>query len=210
MPVEVMAKRGFETLVFGPLKPVGLVNPATGKDDAYAVVQLRQDNSEGTLYNMVGFQTNLKWGEQKRVFSMITGLENAEFVRYGVMHRNTYINSPMLLNRYYQMRKHEKLFFAGQITGVEGYVESASSGILAGYNMAAMLNGRTMLEPSTKTAIGSLVSYISNDGITKFQPMNANFGIIDGLNERIRNKQERYNKIALRALETLKNQLAIQ
>ena len=141
---------------------------------------------------------------------MITGLENAEFVRYGVMHRNTYINSPMLLNRYYQMRKHEKLFFAGQITGVEGYVESASSGILAGYNMAAMLNGRTMLEPSTKTAIGSLVSYISNDGITKFQPMNANFGIIDGLNERIRNKQERYNKIALRALETLKNQLAIQ
>ena len=210
MPVEVMAKRGFETLVFGPLKPVGLVNPATGKDDAYAVVQLRQDNSEGTLYNMVGFQTNLKWGEQKRVFSMITGLENAEFVRYGVMHRNTYINSPMLLNRYYQMRKHEKLFFAGQITGVEGYVESASSGILAGYNMAAMLNGRAMLEPSTKTAIGSLVSYISNDGITKFQPMNANFGIIDGLDERIRNKQERYNKIALRALETLKNQLAIQ
>ena len=126
MPVEVMAKRGFETLTFGPLKPVGLVNPKTGKDDAYAVVQLRQDNAEGTLYNLVGFQTNLKWGEQKRVFSMIPGLENADFIRYGVMHRNTYINSPRLLNRYYQMRQHPKIFFAGQITGVEGYVESAS------------------------------------------------------------------------------------
>ncbi len=136
MPVEVMAKRGFETLLFGPLKPVGLINPKTGKDDAFAVVQLRQDNKEGTLYNLVGFQTNLKWGEQKKVFSMIPGLGNAEFVRYGVMHRNTYLNSPGLLNKYYQMINHPKLFFAGQITGVEGYVESASSGILAGYNMA--------------------------------------------------------------------------
>ena len=196
MPVEVMAKRGEQTLVFGPLKPVGLVNPKTGKDDAYAVVQLRQDNKEGTLYNLVGFQTNLKWGEQKRVFSMIPGLENAEFVRYGVMHRNTYINSPTLLNKYYQMEKYPKVFFAGQITGVEGYVESASSGILAGYNMAAMLNGK-----------GALPLYISNSANTKFQPMNANFGIIDGLNERIRNKAERYNKIANRALDIMKDKL---
>lgn len=207
MPVEVMAKRGEQTLVFGPLKPVGLVNPKTGKDDAYAVVQLRQDNKEGTLYNLVGFQTNLKWGEQKRVFSMIPGLENAEFVRYGVMHRNTYINSPTLLNKYYQMKKYPKVFFAGQITGVEGYVESASSGILAGYNMAAMLNGKDMFEPDSKTCIGALPLYISNSANTKFQPMNANFGIIDGLNERIRNKAERYNKIANRALDIMKDKL---
>lgn len=204
MPVEVMAKRGFETLVFGPLKPVGLVNPKTGKDDAYAVVQLRQDNKEGTLYNLVGFQTNLKWGEQKRVFSMIKGLENAEFVRYGVMHRNTYINSPQLLNRYYQMKKHPKIFFAGQITGVEGYVESASSGILAGYNMARLLKGESMFEPDKRTAIGSLPLYISSTANGNFQPMNANFGIIEGLDERIRKKAERYNKIALRALDIIK------
>lgn len=207
MPVETMAKRGFETLVFGPLKPVGLINPKTGKDDAYAVVQLRQDNMDGTLYNIVGFQTNLKWGEQKRVFSMIPGLENAEFVRYGVMHRNTYINSPLLLNRYYQMRKYPKVFFAGQITGVEGYVESASAGILAGYNMAKMIKGEKMFEPDSKTSIGALINYISNENIIKFQPMNANFGIITGLDERVKNKQERYNKIALRALDILKKQL---
>lgn len=207
MPVEVMAKRGEQTLVFGPLKPVGLVNPRTGKDDAYAVVQLRQDNKEGTLYNLVGFQTNLKWGEQKRVFSMIPGLENAEFVRYGVMHRNTYINSPVLLDRYYRMRKYPKIFFAGQITGVEGYVESASSGILAGYNMAAILSGGDMFEPDMKTCIGALPLYISNEANTKFQPMNANFGIIEGLNEKIRNKAERYNKIANRALDIVKEQL---
>jgi methylenetetrahydrofolate--tRNA-(uracil-5-)-methyltransferase len=210
MPVEVMAKRGFETLTFGPLKPVGLVNPRTGKDDSYAVVQLRQDNKEASLYNLVGFQTNLKWGEQKRVFSLIPGLENAEFVRYGVMHRNTYINSPKLLNRYYQMRKYSNVFFAGQITGVEGYVESASSGILAGYNMAKMLENEPMFEPDIKTSIGSLPLYISNEGITKFQPMNSNFGIIEGLNERIRNKAERYNKIAVRALEIIKTQLKEQ
>ncbi len=207
MPVEVMAKRGFETLLFGPLKPVGLTNPKTGKDDAYAVVQLRQDNISGTLYNLVGFQTNLKWGEQKRVFSMIPGLENAEFVRYGVMHRNTYINSPVCLNKYYQLKNNPKIFFAGQITGVEGYVESASSGILAGFNMAKMLLGEEMYEPDIKTAIGALALYISNESISAFQPMNANFGIIEGLNERIRNKQERYSKIAQRALETLKNSL---
>lgn len=203
MPVEVMAKRGEQTLTFGPLKPVGLVNPKTGKDDAYAVVQLRQDNAEGTLYNLVGFQTNLKWGEQKRVFSKITGLENAEFVRYGVMHRNTYINSPTLLNQYYQMRKYPKIFFAGQITGVEGYVESASSGILAGYNMSLLLQNKDMFEPDSKTCIGALVKYISNPSNTKFQPMNANFGIIDGLDERIKNKVERYNRIAMRALQIM-------
>ena len=207
MPVEVMAKRGFETLTFGPLKPVGLVNPKTGKDDAYAVVQLRQDNKEATLYNLVGFQTNLKWGEQKRVFSMIPGLDNAEFVRYGVMHRNTYINSPKLLDKHYRMREYPKVFFAGQITGVEGYVESASSGILAGYNMAKMLMGEEMFEPDNKTCIGALPLYISNPANDKFQPMNANFGIIEGLGEKIRNKAERYNKIALRALDILKNQI---
>ena len=206
MPVEVMAKRGFETLTFGPLKPVGLVNPKTGKDDAYAVVQLRQDNKEATLYNLVGFQTNLKWGEQKRVFSMIPGLDNAEFVRYGVMHRNTYINSPKLLDKHYRMREYPKVFFAGQITGVEGYVESASSGILAGYNMAKMLMGEEMFEPDNKTCIGALPLYISNPANDKFQPMNANFGIIEGLGEKIRNKAERYNKIALRALDIVKNQ----
>lgn len=207
MPVEAMAKRGRETLTFGPLKPVGLVNPKTGKDDAYAVVQLRQDNEQGTLYNIVGFQTNLKWGEQKRVFSMIPALHSAEFERYGVMHRNTYINSPKLLNKYYQMDKRQKIFFAGQITGVEGYVESASSGILAGYNMARFIKNEKMFEPDIKTSIGSLPLYISNSSIDKFQPMNSNFGIIEGLNERIRNKAERYNKIAVRALNIVKTQL---
>ena len=207
MPVEVMAKRGEQTLLFGPLKPVGLTNPKTGKDDSYAVVQLRQDNREATLYNLVGFQTNLKFGEQKRVFSMIPGLSDAEFVRYGVMHRNTYIDAPRILNKYYQMKKYPKVFFAGQITGVEGYVESASSGILAGFNMAKMLLGEDMFEPSSKTAIGALPLYISDESIEKLQPMNANFGIIDSLDRRIKNKVERYNAIALRALETVKEQL---
>lgn len=206
MPVEVMAKRGEKTLTFGPLKPVGLVNPKTGKDDAYAVVQLRQDNRQGTLYNLVGFQTNLKWGEQKRVFSLIPALKNAEFVRYGVMHRNTYINSPKLLNKYYQFKSAPKLFFAGQITGVEGYVESAASGILAGYNIARYIKGLPMWEPDTKTAIGSLAMYISDSSIDRFQPMNANFGIMEGLSEKIRKKTDRYNKIALRALEIVKKQ----
>lgn len=204
MPVEVMAKRGRETLTFGPLKPVGLTNPKTGKDDSYAVVQLRQDNRQGTLYNLVGFQTNLKFGEQKRVFSMIPGLENAEFVRYGVMHRNTYINSPLLLNKYYQMKKYPKIFFAGQITGVEGYVESASSGIMAGYNMAKMLEEKPMFEPDIKTCIGALSLYISDESVKKFQPMNANFGIIEGLQVRIKKKAERYAEIAKRSLEIIK------
>ncbi len=207
MPVEVMAKRGFQTLTFGPLKPVGLVDPKTGKDNAYAVVQLRQDDASGSLYNMVGFQTNLKWGEQKRVFTMIPGLENAEFVKYGVMHRNTYINSPMLLDKYYRMRKHPKIYFAGQITGVEGYVESASSGIMAGYNLAAVLCGRTAPEPSPQTASGALALYISNSANTKFQPMNANFGIIQGLDTRVKNKQERYRLIAERALGVISNRI---
>lgn len=204
MPVEVMAKRGFQTLTFGPLKPVGLINPKTGRDDAYAVVQLRQDNSEGTLYNLVGFQTNLKWGEQKRVFSMIPGLAEADFVRYGVMHRNTFINSPKLLDKYYRMKKAPKIYFAGQITGVEGYVESASSGIMAGYNMACELLGYPMTELNSKTVTGALVSYISNESVTDFQPMNANFGIVEGLDVKIRKKQERYGKIAERALEEIK------
>jgi len=207
MPVEVMAKRGEKTLTFGPLKPVGLVNPKTGRDDAYAVVQLRQDNMSGTLYNLVGFQTNLKWGEQKRVFSMIPGLENAEFVRYGVMHRNTFINSPVLLDNLYRMKKYPKVFFAGQISGVEGYVESASSGIWAGYNLAAILNDEKTLVADNKTCIGALANYISNSANTKFQPMNANFGIIESLDCRIKNKQERYRKIAERALEVLRESL---
>lgn len=207
MPVEVMAKRGEKTLTFGPLKPVGLVNPRTGKDDAYAVVQLRQDNKSASLYNLVGFQTNLKFGEQKRVFSMIPGLENAEFVRYGVMHRNTFINSPVILNEFYQMRKYPKIFFAGQITGVEGYVESASSGIMAGFNLANIIEEKEEFIPDARTCIGALALYISDESIKKFQPMNANFGIIYGLDERIKKKTERYEKIAQRSLEILKNKL---
>lgn len=207
MPVEVMAKRGEQTLLFGPLKPVGLINPKTGKDDSYAVIQLRQDNKEASLYNLVGFQTNLKWGEQKRVFSMIPGLENADFVRYGVMHRNTFIDAPRVINKYYQMKKFPKVFFAGQITGVEGYVESASSGILAGFNMAMMIKGKPMFEPSSKTAIGSLPLYISNEAIENLQPMNANFGIIDSLDRRIKNKVERYNAIASQALDIVRKQV---
>ena len=202
MPVEVMAKRGRETLLFGPLKPVGLKNPKTGKDDAHAVVQLRQDDMAASLYNLVGFQTNLKWGEQKRVFSMIPGLENAEFVRYGVMHRNTFINAPEVIDRFYRMKKHPKIFFAGQLSGVEGYVESASSGLLAGYNMARLLKGMPMYEPDIKTAIGALPLYITT--AEKLQPMNANFGIIESLDKRVKNKVERYNLIAQRALETVK------
>lgn len=209
MPVEAMAKRGEQTLLFGPLKPVGLVNPKTGKDDAHAVVQLRRDNMEDTLYNLVGFQTNLKWGEQKRVFSMIPGLRNAEFVRYGVMHRNTYLQAPRVLDRYYRMKKYPKVFFAGQITGVEGYVESASSGILAGLNMAKMIHEEELFEPNAKTAIGALPLYITNEGIEKLQPMNANFGIIEGLEKRVKGKKtERYRLIAERSLELLKEQLA--
>ena len=201
MPVEAMAKRGRETLLFGPLKPVGLVNPKTGKDDAHAVVQLRQDDKAATLYNLVGFQTNLRWGEQKRVFSMIPGLESAEFVRYGVMHRNTYIDAPNVLDCLYRMKKYPEVFFAGQITGVEGYVESASSGLMAGFNLARIIKGKKPLMPSSKTAIGSLPIYITS--AVKLQPMNANFGIIDSLDKRVKNKVERYGMIAQRALGAL-------
>ena len=206
MPVEVMASRGFQTLTFGPLKPVGLVNPKTGKDDAFAVVQLRQDNREATLYNMVGFQTNLKFGEQKRVFSMIPGLEHAEFMRYGVMHRNTFLQAPLVLDSLYRCKKYPKLFFAGQITGVEGYVESASSGIMAGFNVARIVCGQKPLMPDSKTCIGALPIYITGK-TSRLEPMNANFGIIDSLDERIRSKQERYAKIAQRSFLTLKESL---
>ncbi len=203
MPVEQMAKRGEMTLLFGPLKPVGLENPKDG-NLPYAVVQLRQDNKGATMYNIVGFQTHLKFGEQKRVFSLIPGLENAEFLRYGVMHRNTYINSPKLLNKYYQTKRCEKIFFAGQITGVEGYVESAASGLSAGLNMLMMLNGKEMIDFTSFTAIGALSNYISNTQITDFQPMNVNFGIMEPLGERIRKKKEKNEKIALRSISLVK------
>ena len=206
MPVEVMAARGVDTLLFGPLKPVGIANPKTGKDDFYAVVQLRQDNAAASLYNIVGFQTHLKFGEQKRVFSMIPALKNAEFARYGVMHRNTFLNSPELLNKYYQLKSNPRIFFAGQITGVEGYVESASSGLLAGLNMARLLAGQEMLDFTNKTAIGALVNYVADGTVKHFQPMNVNFGIMEGLTERIKKKRERYEAISARALELIGNE----
>ncbi len=202
MPVEVMAKRGEQTLLFGPLKPVGLIDSRTGKR-SYAVVQLRKDNATGTLYNLVGFQTHLTFGEQKRVFSMIPGLENAEFVRYGVMHRNTYINSPGLLTPYYSLKEQRDLYFAGQMTGVEGYVESAASGLMAGLNLARRILGQDEVLFPQETAIGALAHYISDESVTNFQPMNINFGIITSLDTRIKNKQERYTAISLRALDIL-------
>jgi len=204
MPIEVMAKRGKQTLLFGPLKPVGLVDPRTGKQP-YAVVQLRQDNTAGTLFNMVGFQTHLKWGEQKRVFSLIPGLENAEFVRFGVMHRNTFINSPKLLRPTYQYRDRENLFFAGQMTGVEGYVESAASGLIAGINAARFALGQDPLVFPEDTALGSMAHYITTADFRHFQPMNANFGLFPPLEERIRNKKEKNEAIAHRALERIRN-----
>jgi methylenetetrahydrofolate--tRNA-(uracil-5-)-methyltransferase len=202
MPIEVMAKRGIKTMLFGPLKPVGLEDPKTDKRP-YAVVQLRQDNAAASLYNLVGFQTHLKWGEQKRVFRMIPGLENAEFVRYGVMHRNTFMNSPELLLPTYQSRKNENIFFAGQMTGVEGYVESAGSGLVAGINAVRLFNGEELVEFPQETAIGSMAHYITHTSGKHFQPMNANFGIIKDLPTRIRDKKERYTAIAERALQAL-------
>lgn len=204
MPIETMAKRGEDTMRFGPLKPVGLPDPRTGRDP-YAVIQLRQDDTKGTLYNIVGFQTHLKFGEQKKVFSMIPGLENAEFARYGVMHRNTFIQSPKLLDRYYRLRSNTNIFFAGQITGVEGYVESASSGLMAGLNLARILNGKTPLDFTDETAIGALSHYVSNAATRDFQPMNVNYGIMAPLEIRIRNKQEKNKLISERALNTLKS-----
>lgn len=199
MPVEIMAKRGEQTLLFGPLKPVGLRDPNTGKE-AFSVVQLRQDNKEGSIYNMVGFQTNLKWGEQKRVFSLIPALKNAEFLRYGVMHRNSYINSPKLLNGEFRLLSNPKIYFAGQITGVEGYVESAASGMMAGISAARALQNKESIILPKETMLGALSDYISNASIGEFQPMNANFGIIAPLNERIRAKKDRYSKLAERSL----------
>lgn len=202
MPVEVMAKRGPQTLLFGPLKPVGLVDKRTGIR-SHAVVQLRKDNTDGTLYNIVGFQTHLKFPEQKRVFSMIPGLENAEFVRYGVMHRNTFINSPKSLTKYYSCKNRKTLFFAGQMTGVEGYVESASSGLVAGLNLARTINGSAPIDFTKYTATGALSNYISEGSCGAFQPMNVNFGIIEPLETRIKSKAERYEAISKRALEKL-------
>lgn len=202
MPVEVMAKRGMDTLRYGPLKPMGFTDLRTGYRP-YAVVQLRQDNEEGTLYNMVGFQTNLKFGEQKRVFSMIPGLENAEFMKYGVMHRNTFINSTKLLDNTYNLKSNNNIFFAGQITGVEGYVESISSGLVAGINAANMILGKSKKQFPKETVIGALAKYISTEN-EKFQPMNANFGILPELDgEKIRDKKLRYTKLADRALENI-------
>ncbi|MFC0233069.1 FADH(2)-oxidizing methylenetetrahydrofolate--tRNA-(uracil(54)-C(5))-methyltransferase TrmFO [Vagococcus entomophilus] len=212
MPIEVMASRGIKTMLFGPLKPVGLEDPKTGKRP-YAVVQLRQDNAAASLYNLVGFQTHLKWGEQKRVFQMIPGLENAEIVRYGVMHRNTFMNSPKVLKATYQLKANEELFFAGQMTGVEGYVESAASGMVAGINAARFVKGEPLIEFPNETAVGSMAYYITHTEGKHFQPMNANFGIFPELPERIRDKKLRYEAIASRALqatEKVKKQLTEQ
>lgn len=202
MPIEEMASRGEDTMRFGPLKPVGLVDPRTGKE-AYAVVQLRQDNAAASLYNIVGFQTHLKWPEQKRVFGMIPGLENAEFVRYGVMHKNTYMNSPQLLDNKFSLRKNGKFYFAGQMTGVEGYVESAASGLMAGLHAARAALELPEIEFSNLTAHGALVNYISNSEVKNFQPMNVNFGLIAPLGRKIRNKREKNAMIAQRALEEI-------
>ncbi|MCI6488296.1 MAG: methylenetetrahydrofolate--tRNA-(uracil(54)-C(5))-methyltransferase (FADH(2)-oxidizing) TrmFO [Clostridiales bacterium] len=202
MPVEVMARRGVDTLRYGPLKPVGLKDPRTGKEN-YAVVQLRRDNADGTIYNMVGFQTHLTWGEQKRVFSMIPALRNAEFVRYGVMHRNTYLNSPRLLDRYYRLRSEPRISFAGQMTGVEGYVESAASGMLVGIETAARVLGLPPVDFPQETAIGALGLYISGGSVGDFQPMNINFGIITPLDHRVKGKRNKNAAISARSLEII-------
>ena len=202
MPIEVMAKRGIDTLRYGPLKPVGFDDPRTGKRP-YAIVQLRQDDTDGIIYNIVGFQTNLKYGEQKRVFSIIPGLENAEFVKYGVMHRNTYINSTKLLDNTYCLKKNENVFFAGQITGVEGYVESISSGLVSAINACQKYFGKEKIIFPETTMVGALAKYISTEN-DKFQPMNANFGIVPELNEKIRDKKLKYGKLADRGIADLK------
>ncbi len=203
MPIEIMAKRGDRTLAFGPLRPVGLSDPRTGLRP-FAVVQLRQDDAAGTLYNIVGFQTNLKFGEQRRVFGMIPGLEHAEFVRYGVMHRNTFLNSPGKLDPWYQVKAREGLYFAGQITGVEGYIESAASGMVAGIDLARKLLGKPRIAFTAQTALGALGTYVSSYAGKEFQPMNISFGIIEGLPNPPRNKQERYTRIAERSLAKIR------
>ena len=202
MPVEVMARRGVDTLRYGPLKPVGLRDPRTG-EESYAVVQLRKDNADGTLYNLVGFQTHLTWGEQRRVFAMIPALKEAEFVRYGVMHRNTYLNSPQLLDRYYRLRSEPRLRFAGQMTGVEGYVESAASGLLVGVETAAEVLGLEPVDFPQETAIGALGLYISGGSVGRFDPMNINFGIISPLGYRVKGKRNKNAEISRRSLEIL-------
>ena len=202
MPVEVMARRGEQTLCFGPLKPCGLPDPKTGKEP-YAVVQLRRDNAMGSVYNLVGFQTHLTWPEQKRVFSMIPALKHAEFLRYGVMHRNTYLNAPKLLDRYYRVKGDERLIFAGQITGVEGYVESTASGCLAALELARRIEGKPPIDFPQETAIGALALYISHEGVENFQPMNVNFGIMPPLGYRVKGKRNKNAALSQRALEAL-------
>ena len=202
MPVEVMARRGEDTLRFGPLKPRGLIDPKTGKEP-YAVVQLRRDNADGSIYNLVGFQTHLKWPEQRRVFTMIPALRNAQFLRYGVMHRNTYLDSPRLLDRYYRLKADPRIAFAGQMTGVEGYVESCASGFLAGVELARRLNGQTPIDFPAETAIGALGLYVSNGSVGDFQPMNINFGIIPPLDHRVKGKRNKNAELSQRSLEIL-------
>ncbi len=202
MPVEVMARRGEDTLRFGPLKPRGLVDPKTGKEP-YAVVQLRRDNADGSIYNLVGFQTHLKWPEQRRVFTMIPALRNAQFLRYGVMHRNTYLDSPRLLDRYYRLKAEPRIAFAGQMTGVEGYVESCASGFLVGVELARHLNGQTPIDFPAETAIGALGLYVSNGSVDDFQPMNINFGIIPPLDHRVKGKRNKNAELSQRSLEIL-------
>ena len=209
MPIEVLAQRGMDAMRYGPMKPVGLRDPATGRRP-WAVVQLRRENREGTLYNLVGFQTNLKFGEQKRVFGMIPGLENAVFVRYGVMHRNTFLNSPALLNADFSMRQLPGLFFAGQMTGVEGYMESASSGLMAGRNAVLRLHGRETWVLPPETMIGALSRYIAEGGEGEFQPMGANFGIVPPLGLKIKDKRDRYAALAQRGLRALTEYLESQ
>ena len=202
MPVEVMARRGRETLCYGPLKPRGLVDPRTGKEP-YAVVQLRRDNQGGSVYNLVGFQTHLRFPEQRRVFSMIPALHDAEFLRYGVMHRNTFLNSPRLLDRYYRLKAEPRISFAGQMTGVEGYVESAASGFLAGVETARRLLGLPPVDFPRETAVGALGLYVSNPSVTVFQPMNINFGIMPPLERRVRGKRNKNAELSRRSLERL-------
>ena len=202
MPVEVMARRGEDTLRFGPLKPRGLIDPKTGKEP-YAVVQLRRDNADGSIYNLVGFQTHLKWPEQRRGFTMIPALRDAQFLRYGVMHRNTYLDSPRLLDRYYRLKSDPRIVFAGQMTGVEGYVESCASGFLAGVELARRLNGQTPVDFPAETAIGALGLYVSNGSVGDFQPMNINFGIIPPLDHRVKGKRNKNAELSRRSLDIL-------
>lgn len=202
MPVEVMARRGRDTLRYGPLKPKGLTDPKTGREP-YAVVQLRRDNAQGSVYNLVGFQTHLRFPEQKQVFSMIPALQNAEFLRYGVMHRNTYLNSPKLLDRYYRVRKEPRIMFAGQVTGVEGYVESTASGFVCAVELAHRLLGQTAVDFPAETALGALAGYISNESVADFQPMNINFGIIPPLDHKVKGKRNKNAELSARGLAAL-------